>query len=124
MTDIGTIGGDPCSNGFYINARGQVAGTTADCHGHVLHFFVWENGTFTDLGAQVLPGSDFASVELSGINDAGEIIGNGTLLNGDVHAFYRAGRRLRYRLRSSNNCQSEECIHGAADDGHGHDRVI
>jgi hypothetical protein len=39
-----------------------------------------ENGTFTDLGAQVLPGSDFASV------DAGEIIGNGTLLNGDVNA--------------------------------------
>lgn len=86
MTDIGTIGSDPCSNGFYINARGQVAGTTADCHGHILHFFVWENGTFTDLGAQVLPGSEFAFVELTGINDAGELIGNGTLLNGDVRA--------------------------------------
>ena len=86
MTDIGTIGGDPCSNAFYINARGQVVGTTADCHGTILHSFVWENGTFTDLGAQVLPGTDFAAIEPVGINDAGEIIGNGILLNGDVHA--------------------------------------
>jgi probable HAF family extracellular repeat protein len=86
MTDIGTLGGDPCSNAFYINARGQVVGTTADCHGTILHSFVWQNGTFTDLGAQVLPGSDFATIEPRGINDMGEIVGNGTLLNGDVHA--------------------------------------
>jgi probable HAF family extracellular repeat protein len=86
MTDIGTLGSDPCSNAFDINTRGQVIGTTADCHGHILHFFVWENGTFTDLGAQVLPGSDFATVEPVVINDVGEIVGNGTMLNGDVHA--------------------------------------
>jgi probable HAF family extracellular repeat protein len=86
MTDIGTLGGDACSNAFYINARGQVVGTSADCHGTILHFFVWQDGVFTDLGAQVLPGSGFVAVEVFGINDAGEIIGNGTLLNGDVHA--------------------------------------
>ena len=40
----------------------------------------------TDLGAQVLPGSGFATIEPFGINDMGEIIGNGTLLNGDVRA--------------------------------------
>jgi probable HAF family extracellular repeat protein len=86
MTDIGTLGGDPCSNGFYINAIGQVVGTSTDCAGTILHFFVWQNGTFTDLGAQVLPGSDFAAIEPTGINNVGEIVGNGTLLNGDVHA--------------------------------------
>jgi len=86
MTDIGTLGGDPCSNAVNINAGGQVIGTTADCHGNILHFFVWQDGSFTDLGAQVLPGSNFATVEPIVINDVGEIVGNGTLLNGDVHA--------------------------------------
>jgi probable HAF family extracellular repeat protein len=86
MTQIGALGGDPCSNGFYINARGEVIGTSTDCHGTLLHFFVWQNGNFIDLGAQVLPGTDFATVEPIIINDAGEIIGNGTLLNGDNHA--------------------------------------
>jgi probable HAF family extracellular repeat protein len=85
MTDIGTIADDPCSNAFDINARGQVIGTTADCHANILHFFVWQDGIFTDLGAQVLPGSNFATVEPVVINDAGEIVGLGNLLNGDVH---------------------------------------
>ena len=86
MTDLGTLSGDPCSNAFYINTRGQVIGTTADCHGTQLHFFLWENGSMVDLGAQVLPGSGFAFVEPVVINDEGEIVGNGTLTNGDVHA--------------------------------------
>lgn len=86
MTDLGTVGGDPCSNGFYINARGQVVGTTADCHGTKLHSVLWEDGSAVDLGAQVLPGSDFAFIEPRVINDAGDIVAIGTLLNGDEHA--------------------------------------
>jgi probable HAF family extracellular repeat protein len=86
MTDIGTLSGDPCSNGFHINAHGQVIGTSTDCRGTILHFFLWENGSMSDLGAQVLPGSDFAFIEPVVINDEGEIVGNGTLLNGNVHA--------------------------------------
>ena len=86
MTDLGVVSGDPCSNGFHINARGQVIGTSTDCHGRILHFFLWERGSIIDLSAQVLPGSDFAFVEPVVINDDGEIVGNGTLFNGDVHA--------------------------------------
>ena len=86
MTDLGTVGGDPCSNGGHINASGQAIGTSTDCHGTILHIFLWENGSMVDLSAQVLPGSGFAFVEPVAINDVGEIVGNGTLPNEDVHA--------------------------------------
>jgi len=39
-----------------------------------------------DLSAQILPGSGFASVHPVAINDAGQIVGDGILPNGDVHA--------------------------------------
>lgn len=86
MTDLGTVGSDPCSDGVHINASGQVVGTSNDCRGNILHTFLWENGSMIDLSAQVLPGSGFALVEPVAINDSGEIVGNGTLTNGDVHA--------------------------------------
>jgi probable HAF family extracellular repeat protein len=86
ITDLGTIGGDPCSNGIHINARGQAVGTSTDCQGTILHIFLWENGSLIDLSAQVLPGSGFAVVDPVSINDAGEIVGQGILPNGDVHA--------------------------------------
>jgi len=86
MTDLGTVGDDPCSNGGYINASGQMTGTSTDCHGTILHIYLWENGSMIDLSAQVLPGSGFAFVEPVAINDVGEIVGNGVLPNGDVHA--------------------------------------
>jgi probable HAF family extracellular repeat protein len=86
MTDLGTVSGDPCSNGGMINARGELIGTSTDCHGTILHIFLWENGSMVDLSSQVLPGSGFAFVDPVAINDMGEIVGNGTLLNGDNHA--------------------------------------
>jgi probable HAF family extracellular repeat protein len=86
MTDLGTLGGDPCSNGFHINASGQAIGTSTDCHGKVLHIFLWQNGSMTDLSAQVLPGSNFSFIEPVAINDRGEIVADGILANGDIHA--------------------------------------
>jgi probable HAF family extracellular repeat protein len=95
MTDVGTVGSDPCSNGFFINASGQVIGTTTDCHGTILHTFLWKNGSMIDLSAQVLPGSGFTFVEPVVINDSGEIVGNGGLPNGDVHAVVLAPKGNR-----------------------------
>lgn len=86
MTDLGTIGSDPCSNGSHTNASGQVIGTSTDCHGTILHVFLWENGSIIDLSSQFLPGSGFSFVEPVVINDSGEIVGNGGLPNGDTHA--------------------------------------
>jgi len=86
MVDLGTIGGDPCSNGHFINARGQAVGSSTDCQGTILHTFLWDNGSMIDLSSQVLPGSGFAAVDPIAINDAGEVVGNGTLLSGENHA--------------------------------------
>lgn len=86
FTDLGTVGGDPCSNTEYINERGQVIGTSTDCHGTILHIFLWENGSMIDLSSQVLPGSGFVLLEPVVINEAGEIVVYGILSNGDNHA--------------------------------------
>jgi probable HAF family extracellular repeat protein len=86
MTDLGTIANDPCSDGFYLNALGQAIGISTDCNGTILHTFLWENGSMVDLSAQVLPGSGFTDVEPVVINDRGEIVGNGLLTSGDLHA--------------------------------------
>jgi probable HAF family extracellular repeat protein len=86
FTDLGTVGGDPCSNTSYINERGQVIGTSTDCHGTILHTFLWENGSMIDLSSQVLPGTGFVGIEPVAINEPGEIVGNGKLSNGDFHA--------------------------------------
>ena len=86
FTDLGTIDGDPCSNTEYINNRGQVIGTSTDCHGTILHIFLWENGSMIDLSSQVLPGSGFVLLEPVVINEAGEIVVFGILSNGDNHA--------------------------------------
>jgi probable HAF family extracellular repeat protein len=86
FTDLGTVGGDPCSNTEYINEKGQAIGTSTNCHGTILHIFLWENGSIIDLSSQVLPGSGFVLLEPVVINEAGEIVANGILANGDVHA--------------------------------------
>ena len=86
FTDLGTVGGDPCSNTEYINEKGQAIGTSTNCHGTILHIFLWENGSIIDLSSQVLPGSGFALLEPVVINEAGEIVANGVLPSGDVHA--------------------------------------
>ena len=83
MADLGAVGSDPCSNGFYINASGQVVGTSTDCHGTILHAFLWENGSMVNLNAYI--GPDFAFVEPFNVNDRGEIAGNGVFPSGDVH---------------------------------------
>ena len=54
MTDLGAVGTDPCSNGFYINASGQVVGTSTDCNGTVLHAFLWEHGSMVNLNAYMV----------------------------------------------------------------------
>jgi probable HAF family extracellular repeat protein len=63
-----------------------VIGTSTNCHGTILHAFLWDNGSLIDLSSQVLPGSGFSFVEPVVINDRGEIEGNAFLPTGDMHA--------------------------------------
>jgi probable HAF family extracellular repeat protein len=89
MTDLGSIGSDPCSRATSINARGQIVGLTAAvCGGAATHGFLWEKGgPAIDLNTLVAPSSGLALTEPTSINDRGEIAGVGTLPNGDQHAF-------------------------------------
>jgi probable HAF family extracellular repeat protein len=86
MIDLEAVGTDPCSNGVSINSLGQVTGTSTDCHGNVLHLFLWEHGSITDLSALIRPGSDVTFVDPVMINDRGEIAGEGVLSDGTPRA--------------------------------------
>ncbi len=87
MTDLGTVGTDPASEAFSINAQGQIVGGTFIFFGPDLHGFLSENGgPIVNLNELVLPGSDVSVATGLVINDRGEIAGRGILPNGDYHA--------------------------------------
>ena len=87
MSDLGTISEDPCSVAHFMNARGQVVGTSTNCFGTELHGFVWQpGGPIIDLNSFVPPDSDLVVTDGETINDGGEIAGSGMLPNGDFHA--------------------------------------
>jgi probable HAF family extracellular repeat protein len=89
MTDLGTIGTDPCGRALSINEKSQIVGfTAAVCGGNATHGFLWENGgPAIDLNTLVPPGSGLALTMPIYVNDRGEIVGIGALSNGDTHAF-------------------------------------
>jgi probable HAF family extracellular repeat protein len=89
MTDLGSVGSDPCSRALSINSKGQIVGfSAAVCGGSPTHGFLWQNGgPAIDLYTLVPPGSALALTEPVYIDDRGDIAGIGTLANGDTHAF-------------------------------------
>ena len=88
MTDLGTVGGNDCSNAFGINAKDQVVGDAFPCNVNAVpHPFLWQKGTIIDLNVFVPKGSGLTLIGAEEINDHGEIFGIGTLSNGDARAF-------------------------------------
>src|SRR5262249_597258 len=85
MSDLGTIGSDPCSVAAHINEKEQVVGKSTDCVGGVLHAFLSANREMVYLNSLNPP--PYAQVSVpSYINQRGEITGTAILPNGDVHA--------------------------------------
>jgi len=77
MTDLGTVGSDPCSGSLGINSRGQVVGFSSTCAVNA-HAFLWEDGQITDLNIFNYSGSGLQQLLLAyNINDSGEIAGLG-----------------------------------------------
>jgi probable HAF family extracellular repeat protein len=87
MTNLGSLPGDCGSEAFAINAGGQVVGQSIPCDGSIDRAVLWEkDGTVHDLNALVKQGSGIALTDPKIINDAGDIVLEGFLSNGDQHS--------------------------------------
>ncbi len=84
MTDLGTLGGTS-SVARHLNSRGQIVGGS-DIPSGQEHAFLWEDGLMRDLNDLIPENSGWVLVEARGINNAGDIVGFGTI-NGQTHAF-------------------------------------
>ena len=92
IVDLGTVGDDPCSTAWAINAHMQVVGFSTPVLSDCGAFddsrpFLWEGGSMVDLNALVPPGSQLSLVYAYSINDRGEIAGNGFDVSGIERAF-------------------------------------
>jgi len=82
--DLGTLGGtESAAQG--INDDGQVVGFAANASGSNAAF-IWDDGVLTDLNLLISPASGWTLTEARGINNAGEIVGLGTI-GGETHGF-------------------------------------
>jgi len=82
--DLGTLDG-VSSHAYGINAFDQIVGTATTARG-AFHAFLYRDGAMSDLNSVLPTGSAWTLTEARGINDAGQIVGTGTI-NGQEHAF-------------------------------------
>jgi probable HAF family extracellular repeat protein len=85
MSDLGTLGGAN-SYAYGINDGGSVVGYSYLASGENPHAFIWVNGAMVDLNSLIGAGSEWELVGAYGINNAGQIVGEG-LYNGEARAF-------------------------------------
>jgi probable HAF family extracellular repeat protein len=80
MTDLGTVGSDPCSFAQGVNDLRQVVGDSSpsDCvNFDTSRAFLWEHGSIVDLNILVPPNSPLYLIYAYTINNSGEIAVNG-----------------------------------------------
>jgi probable HAF family extracellular repeat protein len=93
MHDLRPLQGGHCSNANDINAQGDVVGNSTQC-GSGVTAVVWRHGSAVDLNTLVAP-SPLRLNSAIGINDAGMIMGEGSLPNGDARNFVLIPNRRR-----------------------------
>lgn len=86
MSDLGTLPGGTFSSGAAINNLNQVTGQ-ADAGSGPGGAFLFNNGAMQDLNHLSPPNSGWFLVSGDGVNDAGQIVGNGINPYGQHHAF-------------------------------------
>jgi probable HAF family extracellular repeat protein len=83
--DLGTLGG-VASVAEAINDKGDIVGNSLTTGTGVEHAFVYHGGKMEDLNNFLDPNSGWILSDAIGINELGQICGNGTV-NGLAHAF-------------------------------------
>jgi probable HAF family extracellular repeat protein len=91
-TDLGLLSSSPT----FVHARALDLNESGDIVGHVAQFdnapgfggaaVLWRGGMIFDLNTLIDPGTGWRLLSAEGINDAGQIVGYGTL-NGQTRAF-------------------------------------
>jgi len=89
-TDLGHL--DGCFSFTHsINSLGQIVGAAISCDGNSLRAFLWEQGSMVDLNTLVPPESDLQLIDATGINDRGEIVGDGVPSGTSTNRFVDRG---------------------------------
>ncbi len=103
MQDLGTPAGAVSSEAFGINAFGQVVGASEQPG--LFRAFLWDNtGGMQNLDDLLPEGAGWSLVYAAGINDAGQIVGQGKNPSGQYHAYLLTpdgGAAPRGRMKSS-----------------------
>jgi probable HAF family extracellular repeat protein len=77
MRDLGTLGGKE-SFANAVNNAGQVVGLSDVAGVKEPHAFLWSGGAMRDLNSLIPANSGWVLEDATGVNDAGQICGEGT----------------------------------------------
>lgn len=86
VLNLGTLGGTQAT-AYAINNADVIVGSSLTAgDNNTFHAFIYQNGVMTDLNSLIAPGSGWMLNEALAINDAGQIVGYGTI-GGQQHGF-------------------------------------
>jgi probable HAF family extracellular repeat protein len=87
INDLGSLPNDNWSTAYALNNSSQVQVVGSSYHSSY-RAVLWQSGTVTDLNSQLPKKSAWSLLENAyGINDAGQIVGEGQVASGPHHAF-------------------------------------
>jgi probable HAF family extracellular repeat protein len=93
MIDLGCLAGATFCEALGVNDEGDVVVGTAQFpgdedlgHPSFAHAFAWRDGTIQDLNALIDPASGWTLEKATGVNESGQIVGQGRVGN-SLHSF-------------------------------------